>query len=229
MVIENQIITCDRVVILAKDVTIRTSRIKGWIDLSVDSASLTIEDSEVDAGEVRAPAIGFYNVTVRRTEISGGQTSIQCATSCLIEDSLLHNQRKPTGDEHLGGYLSNGGSQVVLRHNTIGCTPEDNGSGGGCTGSMQIFGDFQPLKDFRFEDNLVLSTPGGYCASFGYNPGAKHGDNPTNIVVIGNVFQRGTTGKCGVWGAATSFLEAGAGNVWQDNTWEDGAPLQPNT
>lgn len=228
-VVEGQVITCDRVVILADNITIRSSLVRGWIDLGSESARLTLEDSEVDAGDSMTPAVGFYNLTVRRSEVRGGQTSIQCASNCLIEDSLLHDQMDPVGQQHLGGYLSNGGSDVVLRHNTVACSPADNGKGGGCTGSVQIFGDFAPLSNFRFENNLIKATPGGYCASFGYNPGANYGDRPTGIVVVGNVFERGSSGKCGVWGATTSFLEGGKENRFANNKWEDGSPLQPNS
>lgn len=228
-VIEGKIIVCDRVVILAPNVTIRSSEIQGWIDVSPAAADLTLEDSTVNAGNSETPAIGFYDVTIRRSEIRGGQTSVQCASNCLIEDSLLHDQMRPVGPQHLGGYLSNGGSNVVLRHNTVACTPHDNAAGGGCSGSMQIYANFAPLVNFRFIDNFVKATPGAYCASFGQNPGARFGSHPTHIVVVDNVFERGPTGKCGVFGAATSFFVAGRGNVFRGNTWDDGAPLRPNT
>lgn len=228
-IVKGKIITCDRVVILAPNVTIRSSEIHGWIDVSPAAAHLTLEDSNVNAGTSKTPAIGFYDVTIRRSEIRGGQTSVQCASNCLIEDSLLHDQMKPVGPQHLGGYLSNGGSNVVLRHNTVACTPHDNADGGGCSGSMQIYANFAPLVNFRFIDNLVKATPGGYCASFGQNPGVKFGSHPTHIVVVNNVFERGPSGKCGVFGAATSFFVGGRGNVFSSNTWDDGAPLRPNS
>jgi len=227
-VIKDKIISCDHIEILAPNITISSSELHGWIDVGPATAHLTLEDSELDAGKSQTPAIGFQNVTVQRTEIRGGQTSVQCASNCLIEDSLLHDQMSPVGAQHLGGYLSNGGSNVVLRHNTIACTPHDNSAGGGCTGSIQIFGDFAPLRNFRFEDNLVEATPGGYCASFGQNPGKKFGSDPSHIVVLNNVFQRGHSGKCGVYGATTSFFGEGKGNVFKGNTWDNGSPLRPN-
>lgn len=227
VVVQNKIIDCDRVAILAPDITIRSSQINGWIDVEPgNNAHLTLVESEVDAGKSQTPAVGFQNVKVRRSDIRGGQTSVQCASDCDIEDSLLHDQMKPVGPQHLGGYLSNGGSNVVLRHNTVECTPENNAEGGACTGSVQIFGDFGPLINFRFEDNLIKATPGGYCANFGYNPDTKKfGRNPTRIVVINNVFQRGPNGKCGVWGPMTGFNSGGKGNVFAGNTWDDGSPL----
>jgi hypothetical protein len=227
-VIEKAIILCDHLVVRGLDITIRSSRIRGWVDVDLSSARLTLEDSEVDAGDSRSPAVGFRNLTVRRSEISGGQTSVQCS-DCLIEDSLLHDQMTPVGDQHLNGYLSSGGSNVILRHNSIACTPENNDVGGGCTGSMQIFGDFEPLRDFRFERNFIRATPGGFCASLGQNDNKRFGKNPTGIVVIDNIFERGRSGKCGVWGATTSFFVGGKGNLFAGNIWDDGAPLQPNS
>ena len=219
-------VTCDRLLILAPGIVIRRS-VLPRVEVDTPGASVLIEDSVVDGGDYAAPAVGYHDITLRRVEVRGGQTSVLC-TSCTIEGSWLHAQMKPQPQQHLGGYLSNGGSSVIVRGNTIECTPEDVPGGGGCTGGAQIFGDFEALADYRFEGNLFVATPGGYCASFGYNPGGKpYGDRPRGIVVADNVFQRGVTGRCGQYGAATSFLQSAPGNVWKDNRWDDGAPLPP--
>jgi hypothetical protein len=196
------------------------------IQVDTPGASLTIEDSLVDAGKLQGPAIGFSDVTARRVDVRGGQTSVQCTPNCLIEDSWLHGQYLHPGQpQHLNGYLSNGWHDVTLRHNTIVCDVEDYEEGG-CSGSAQIYGDFAVLTRFTFERNLFLATPGGYCTSFGFNPGKPFGTNPTFIVVTGNVWTRGPNGKCGSYGPTTSFDPRGEGNVWSGNVWQDGSVLE---
>ncbi len=83
------------------------------------------------------------------------------------------------------------------------------------------------MKAYTFDSNLFKATPGGYCASFGYNPDKTYGSNPEQIVVTGNIFERGPTGKCAQYGAGTSFLATAPGSVWRGNIWDDGTPLNP--
>jgi hypothetical protein len=64
-----------------------------------------------------------------------------------------------------------------------------------------------------------------YCAYGGHSP-SKPFPIPSNITFTGNVFERGTNGKCGVYGAITSWYDA-PGNVWTNNTWDDGTTLDP--
>jgi hypothetical protein len=224
MVIDARSVSCD-LFVMAPGVRITRST-TGRIDVDTPGASLTIEDSLVDAGKWKGPAIGFSDVTARRVDIRGGQSSVQCTPNCLIEGSWLHDQyMQPGQPQHLGGFLSNGGHDVTLRHNTIVCDVKDNEFGGGCTGDAQIFAEFSPLARFTFERNLFLATPGGFCTSFGFNPGKEFGDSPTFIVVTGNVWARGNNGKCAVYGPTTSFDPKGKGNVWGGNLWEDGSVM----
>ncbi|WP_296433301.1 MULTISPECIES: hypothetical protein [unclassified Rhizobium] len=223
-VIDARIVGCP-LVVKAPGVVITRSK-TGRIDVDTPGASLTIEDSLVDGGKWQGPAIGFSNVTVRRSDVRGGQTSVQCTPNCLVEDSWLHGQYlQPGQPQHLGGFLSNGWGDVTLRHNTITCDVEDIGDGG-CSGSAQIYGDFSELTRFTFERNLFQETPGGFCTSFGYNPTKPFGSNPTFIVVKDNVWQRGKNGKCAAFGPTTSFAAGGEGNVWTGNTWDDGTALE---
>ncbi len=223
-VIDARIIDCSLVVKAPRVLITRSKTYR--IDVDTPDASLTIEDSLVDGGKWIGPAIGFSHVTVRRSEVRGGQSSIQCTPNCLVEDSWLHGQYlQPGQPQHLGGFLSNGGGDVTLRHNTIVCDVEDVGDGG-CTGDAQIYGDFSELSHFTFERNLFLETPGGFCTSFGYNPGKPFGTKPTFIVVKDNVWQRGKNGQCAHFGPTTSFAAGGEGNVWSGNVWDDGTVLE---
>jgi hypothetical protein len=223
-VIDARTVGCP-LVIKASGVRITRSK-TSWIDVDTTGASLTIEDSLVDGGKWHGPAIGFSNVTVRRSDVRGGQSSIQCSPNCLVEDSWLHAQYlQPGQPQHINGFLSNGWGDVTLRHNTIVCDVEDDNEGG-CSGDAQIYGDFATLARFTFERNLFLPTPGGFCTSFGHNPGKPFGSNPTFIVVIGNVWVRGKNGSCASYGPTTSFDPNGEGNVWRENVWDDGSILR---
>jgi hypothetical protein len=208
--------------IVKAPLTIRNSELTGTIDGDYGQP-VVIEDSVIDGGRSESPAVGYSDITLRRTEVKGARVSVLCGSDCLIEDSWLHGQYAPPGsDWHVNGYLSNGGHDVVVRHNTLACDV----SGGACTGPAASFGDFAPLRDITYENNLFKAGPGGYCLHAGHNPGKEFGKDPTRVSVVGNVFERGPGGKCGYWGPATSFLQ-GNGNSWARNKFDDGTPVTP--
>jgi hypothetical protein len=215
-------------VVAAQNVTIKRSNLLGNISSDRSGVYVTILDSEIDGGTSSAPAVGYSNITMSRVNVHGSRVSVSCGSNCLIEDSWLHGQFLESGsDWHVNGYITNGGSHVVVRHNTIACEPQNNSNGGGCTGPGASFGDFAPLQDITYDGNLFVAGPGGYCLHAGYNPSKPYGNDPTGIVIKNNVFQRGANHKCGVWGAVTSFKESGSGNVFSNNKWDDGSTVKP--
>lgn len=224
-VIEASLLECT-VNIDAPNVVIRTSKIVGQLD--VLSGSLTLEDSEVDNGTAYTAAVGGQHLTIRRSNIHGGETSVNCG-DCHIEDSWLHGQYvPPDGDWHLDAYLSNGGGNVTLVHNTLACDHPGTDNGGGCTAAAAIFGDFGPLSDFTFDNNLFVASPHqAYCFYGGTQDNKPYGLETSDIVVVNNVFQRGENGQCGGYGPVTNFANDGPGHRWQNNTWDDGEPLSP--
>lgn len=230
-VIDSKIVNCaDGIQVYARNVTFRNSIVNRAIETNEVGASITVVDSEVRAGATSWAAVSGTDVTVLRSEITGGQHSVRCDGDCLVQDSYLHDQFNDPDSAfgyHNNGFLSNGGSGMVLRHNTLWCTPLDNEIGGGCSTNLSLFGDFAAITDVTVENNYFHATPGGYCGSFGYNPGKNFGDDPTGVVVRDNVFERGPSGRCGGVGPATSFLTTGAGNVWSGNTWSDGGTVDP--
>jgi hypothetical protein len=215
-------------VIAADNVTIKRSKVVGRIDSDRPGVHVTILDSEVDGGTWKGPAIGYDNITMSRVNVYGSRVSVLCGSNCLIEDSWLHDQYlEPGSDWHVNGYVSNGGSNVVVRRNTIACEPAGNSNGGGCTGPGASFGDFAPLHNITYDGNLFVASPGGYCLHAGLNPSKPYGSDPTGIVIQNNVFQRGANAKCGIWGAVTSFKASGTGNVFSNNKWDDGRTVYP--
>lgn len=235
-VIDSKIVDCT-LVIRAVGVTIRNSRITGRID-SVENApfSFTLIDSEVNAGVYQGPAVGNTNLTILRSEIQGGATSVYCWSNCVIRDSWLHGQRLgDKADWHLNGFLANdngpdpgGRTNAVLVHNTIVCDEPPNSYGGGCSGHINLFGDFGPVTHVTVDGNLFpASNVASYCVYGGTSSFKPFGRQAEHIVVTNNVFQRGRNRKCAAYGPVTHFDNARPGNRWARNVWDDGAPVKP--
>jgi hypothetical protein len=225
-VISAKVVRC-KLLIKARDVVIRKSKVNGVVE-NRGSASLTIEDSEVDGGRAYEPAVGYENVKVLRSNIHGGQASVNCHTNCLIKDSWLHGQYiPPDGDWHLDAFLSNGGNNVTLIHNTLACDAEQTPNDGGCTANAAIFGDFAPNSYYTFDRNYFVASPEmPYCFYGGSSERKPFSDDVHHIVVTNNVFEPGKNGKCGFYGAVTSFDPRKPGNVWSGNRFLDGTVLR---
>ena len=223
---------CPAIVVQAPDVRIEDSRVPRVESTATQvdaSYSVEVVDSEVVAGAWIGGAIWGSNLTVRRVEVTGGQHSVHCGSHCLVEDSWLHDQHNPDGEAaHNNAFITNGGIDMVVRHNTLHCTPTLNATGGGCTADLSLFGDFEPVRDVLVEGNLLKANASSvpYCAFGGDAPGKPY-PQATGIVFRDNVFERGTNGTCGVYGPVTSFDPTAPGNAWEDNTWDDGSPLAP--
>jgi hypothetical protein len=231
--ITGKTVRCGTLAVRSGTLTLTNSKVIGSIDSDSSGAAVKMTDVEVDAGSSDLPAVGYQGITAKRVNIHGGAKSFACATNCNLEDSWLHGQfLGKSSSTHINGYLSNGGHDVVLRHNSIACDVQNNSAGGGCTGPAAIFGDFSALKNYTFDKNLfVSSTSGGqvigsYCIYAGYNPDKPYGSNPSGVVVTNNVFERGDNNKCAAYGPTTSF-KSGNGNAWSNNTWDNGGAVNP--
>ncbi len=232
-VIDAKTVNCD-LNIRAQGVVIKRSKVNGEIDTAEKTSfSYTLEDSEVDAGLRQAKAVGTTNVTIRRANIHGGATSVYCFASCDVRDSWLHGQRLPDGsDWHLGGFLANDGSNAaggrtnaVLVHNTIACDSAPTGSEGGCSGDVNMFGDFGTVNYVTVDNNLLGSNTGiSFCVYGGSSSSKPY--QPDHIVVMNNVFQRGSNRKCGGYGPVSGFDPSRPGNQWSNNVWDDGVAVQ---
>src|SRR6478609_7951959 len=223
---------CPAIVVQATGVRIESSRVPRVESTATQvdpSYSVEVVDSEVVAGKWIGGAVWGSNLTVTRTDVTGGQHSVHCGTGCVVEESWLHDQFNPPGEAaHNNAFISNGGTDMVVRHNTLHCTAELNDTGGGCTADLSLFGDFEPISDVLVEDNLLKANDSSvpYCAFLGHAPGKAY-PVATGVVVTGNVFERGTNDLCGVYGPVTSFDPTASGNEWRDNTWDDGTELVP--
>lgn len=217
------------------DLTIEASNVvikNSWIDLGSVTAGLysgspdpswsfTIQDSLVDAGYTDQVAVAENNVTVLRSEIKGGITSVHCGNNCTVKDSFLHGQMIGAKDPwHLGGFHTNGGSNYTLTHNSIFCEVPANSVGEGCSGDVVLNSTFGPTSHAKVTNNFMGAGLGlAFCTYTGTNTNSY-------VVYSGNVFARGTNGKCGAYGPVSDWANA-TGNSWSNNTWDDGSVVNP--
>lgn len=232
--IDAKTINCNTLEIRAKNVTIKRSKVNGGVLLDTDVSgssnwSYTLVDSEVDAGVRQLPAVSYGNMTVLRANIYGGETSVQCgehALSCTVEDSYLHGQRIPDNTTwHLGGFLSNGGKNIRIKHNTIICDAPVNNKGEGCTGDLNLFGDFAVITDVVVDSNFLGANTGSSYCLYGGTALSKQYPRADHVVITNNIFQRGKNRKCGAYGPVAAFDVRGVGNVWTNNKWDDGGTV----
>ena len=227
-VIDSKTVNCD-LLIRAAGVVIRNSKINGSVATEENSTgySFTITDSHVDAGDRIVTGVGAVNFTAVRVHVQGGNRSMHCWHDCEIRDSYVHGQMTDeTGVAHESGIRM--GRNVTLRHNTITCDAPDVPPDAGCSAALTGYGDFAPVENNLVENNYFPGTTGGFCAYGGSSQGKPYSDATNNIRFIGNVFGRGSSGRCGWYGAITSFDTSEPGNVWSNNTWTDGTVLSPS-
>lgn len=205
--------------------------VNAHLDCDSDTASITAINCEINAGSYEGPAVGFRNITLQNCNIHGGETSVNMSVNGVMDFCYLHDQFLiPDIGEHLGGFLCSGGSNIRVSNTLISAQTPDDGTGGGESGGVQLFGDFDHLSDIQFDHCYFDWTTGGYATSLGYNPGKPFGSDPTLIVVKNSLFGRGPNGKGGVFGTVTSFLDTDPANQFTNNTWaDDGTPVIANT
>nr|WP_300046680.1 DUF4082 domain-containing protein [uncultured Nocardioides sp.] len=192
------------------------------------NSSVSISDSDVRAGATSTGALWGYNITAHRVDVTGGQHSFHCNNNCEVTDSWLHDQYNPDSQSfHNNAFISNGGSHMVLRHNTLHCTAILGPNDGGCSGDVSFFGDFDPIDDVVIDNNFLRANNSSisYCLYGGDSDSKPY--TATNVRVTNNVFERGANRKCGVYGPVTSFDRNAAGNAWSGNVWDSGEAVNP--
>jgi hypothetical protein len=219
-------------------VKIQNSLVRGTVDDSYASKGmgpLVLRDTEIavptpnDGAQI---ALTEANIYAWRINVHGGRTNVMCDGSCEIHDSWIHGNYY-VSPNHLGGFLSNGnsGRPILLDHNTIECSiinasQVDNSSG--CSAALALFGDFSSISHITVTNNVFRASHDTfyYCAYTGARQPAKPYPVGTNLVWIGNIFERGPSGRCGDAGATADWA-AQSGNVWTKNIWSDGRPVAP--
>ncbi len=227
VLIDAKSIFCD-LDIRAVGVRITRSRITGSVSTGEGTPySVTIEDTEIDDGPRLHDAVGADNFTVLRSEIVGGNRGIYCRRSCTVQDSWVHGTYVQDA-WHASGMRASQGSTFV--HNTIACdwlTP--TAQDGGCSADVTMYGDFEPVANVLVQGNLFVANPTGaaFCSYGGSSAGKPYSGAAHDIRFVGNVFQRGSNGKCAAYGPIDSFDPTRPGNLWSQNVWDSGEPVSP--
>lgn len=226
-------------------VTIKNSWVKGTIFSDSPTAGpVVIQDTEVDSdGDLPyIENVGRYNYFMYRLNSHGGQGVLKCAANCEAKDNWIHGMT--VGKEYhynaIGGNGMESGS-FIIDHNWASCGDWESvqpGIGGdaGCSAVIGFYGDFAPVRNITINRNFLKSTfdmsaggvfrQAGYCLNPGYYVG-KPNPNPTNMTITDNIFARGGSGKCGVFGPTNSLNKIGQGatNIWSGNRYEDGVTI----
>jgi hypothetical protein len=136
----------------------------------------------------------------------------------------LHDNHNFGSSDHQNGFLSNSGSNYLIRHNSVYCI-------GGCTADITFIPDGN-ITNATVDKNLLVATQ---YAAFCLYPSSNHPSKPgivSGMIVTNNVFQRGANGKCAYYGAVygwdtptSTHGTDGYGNVWSGNTWDNGQAL----
>ena len=212
-----------RLVIATSGVTITRSRISNGIE-NASGSRFTVTDSLILGATPDDKALDADHFTAERNEIKGGNSGGWC-NDCILRNNWIHNDiRLPSNDSHhLSAYRMDQNGQFL--HNTIACEASPTSAGGGCSGDLTGYGDFQTVQNNLVANNLfVASTNISYC-SYGGNSGGKPYPNGNNVVFRDNVFQRGSNGKCGAYAPIGDFDPSQPGNSAVNNIWDDGSRL----
>jgi hypothetical protein len=211
--------------IAAPGVVVSRSKVYGSVsnDRVSSRPSFTVRDSEVIA-EPGQTNIGDANFVVERSNLHGGNRAVYAASRGTVRDSWIHGTRIYPASQHASGIRM--GQYTVLYHNTIACEAKQTPEGGGCSAPITGYPDFAPIHHNTIERNLIVASPTSAFGAYGGNTQGKpySGDstNATYIVFRDNVFQRGPTGKCAMYGPISDFSSSRVGNVWQNNRYDTG-------
>jgi hypothetical protein len=215
--------------VTAPDVTIKNSRINGV--LQGDGAAnirLTLADVEIDGKNSLYDGIqnikGYSCTRCHIHDAAGGFSG----TGYTVVDSYVHSLygTPKSYNEPLVGSVGD----ITVRHSRLLATWNKDSKGGtmGSAAAFYTHGTFwPPLKNLLFEQNYLLSESKA-CLYAGDDPGSYSVHEVSNAVFRENVFHIRTPNPkmCGTESSVTAFFK-GNGNVWQNNRFEDGSPVNP--
>lgn len=219
------------VVVQAKDITIRRSLVKGRIDAGDQSPGnhLTLVDVEVDGsgggGDYNVAGIGARGFSCLRCNVHGGGHGIAAEGDARVEDSFIHDFVATSAADHMGGIAAHGGAHVAIVHSNVECS-YSGAFDGLCSSAVGMYGDFAPIDDYEFRNNL-FNTQDGYCV-YGGSAASKPFPHATNVRYVDNLFGKKFGPKCGYYGPVSSFEPGNQGNLWSGNRWQDGSGEVPS-
>lgn len=215
----------------AKNVTITNSRIMGTVSCSnsnCTSMGLSMTDVEIDGQATNFDGIGgIMGYTCKRCDVHHVSKGF-AGGNFWVEDSYVHDIYG-SGDTHNEAVLPFNGNNNTMLHNNFDSNWSSNSTGGGMSAAIALYthGTFWgPINNVLIEKNRITTSVAYYCM-YGGNTTDADGD-PSNLRVIDNVF-----GTCSINGPKNGAIVGwlrGNGNLWQNNTWQDGSEIpEPTT
>lgn len=222
--IAGKVLTC-QIVIDSGNLTLEDSKLTGEV-YNNGTGSVLIKDTVINGGKAHTETVQGSNITIEDSSLYGNQHEIYCGSKCTIKDSWLHdNYNGESLGWHQNGFLSTGGDDYVLQHNSVYCV-------GGCTSDIAFIPDGNVTNAVVAKNLLIATRYAAYCLYPSSDSPGKPGV-VTGMVVTDNVFQRGANRKCATYGPvygwdATNRSPGTSGyrNVWSGNIWNDGKALQ---
>jgi hypothetical protein len=214
-----------QIVVTAPNVTIRNVKLimtdAYWgiraFDREGNTSGLKVQDSEIDMnGQLSATGIGPDQLSASRVFIHNGSDCMSMENVVTVADSMCVIGPDADGDavpdtrafctagnEHFDGFQTDGGHDLVMRHNTIRNPCEQ-------TSAIIIGTNSAPIRDVTIRGNLMAG--GGWTLYCNAGPDAP------NEVVARNRFARTYFATGGSVGPAAHCADADvfAGNVWDD-------------
>lgn len=250
LVIDSKILTQDLIIEMgngthSKDtpcITIKNSLVQGVIFAELDTyGPVLVEDTEVYPGDLSWwENIGRNNMFVYRVNSHGSEGVIKCGSYCEAKDNWVHGMQLG-GQYHYNAVGGNESNTWNIEHNYLTCgdwesVDSDVGLDAGCSAVIGFYGDFGPITNVTINRNFLQSSfqiganefrQAGYCINPGYYPGKPY-PAPSNMTITDNIFGRGLSGKCAVYGPSNSLNAIGSpnGNVWSGNRYTDGEVIQ---
>jgi hypothetical protein len=236
------------VCINASNVTIKRSKVIGTIETGsggswgacpgTTPSNVVIEDVEIigpgtpstyDASIASSFAFSGSGFTCRRCNLHRWGSGFYVRRDVQIVDSYVHDMvgfydaskthpgcgiLGPDCMAHRSCIGGNGAENASYLHNNLQCN--DLNGQPGVSGGLVAY--VQPeIINVRIENNL-LGPYGSYCLYAG-----SGGNNPVqSLTVINNLFERGSSGICGLYGP----ILWGTGNITRaGNSYTDGTPI----
>ncbi len=179
-----------------------------------------IDHVELDGrGDSRTMGLVGASVTVRNSDIHGTGDGIKLGAQSVYEHNYIHDLSR-NGNQHSDGMQLTGGSNIVIRNNTIDWTA-------GLNSAIMLKADFAPIRNVQVVDNFLsggqftLEVIGTKEAT--NQPG--HRDTPypaSDVVVRGNTFDHDYHFGHFMRDGNVSAL------TWESNVWQDGRSVGPN-
>ena len=194
-------------------------------------ANLVLDHVEIDlGGRHGVKGVAFNGYTMRNTFIHNGSDCAHFGVNVTLENNLCVDgpdtnsdgwpdstsfctvpQPGDAGVSHFDGFQTDGGRNVLIRHNTIRNPCEQ-------TSAILLSSNTSHVSSVTVDNNLLAG--GGYSL---YCAGMNDRSSVDHIVATNNRFSKWFHPRGGYWGptAYCEFADTMSGNVWDDT----GGPL----